>query len=346
MRLSIFIVVMGLLAASIGVGHGAERAAALPAAPQPEVTWKGHLSGLPWASGSSSSGTILQKLRASRLDVLTMYLQVRGSWDRMVRSASVAQSYAAVLEQTGKIAVGIGLVPQSHRGQLAECAAGQFDPYIRAIGTTLLAKSEDHRLLLRLGWEANNMGSFPWAVTDDGTVWKACYRRWVAILRSLPGNWRFTMVWNMATRGTFPYHIDAMYPGNDVVDVIGVQFFDRCPVITNEATWQQRLAATRPNGSPIGLGSWLAYARSKGKLLALPEWAIGGPYKPGACGGTGYIGADNPFVIRRLFAWLKENSASLAFEAYFNAAGLGHALVTPDGRRPNPQSAAAYAELW
>jgi hypothetical protein len=349
MRLRTFLLAMGLIAAAGGAGqgavaanaHGQEKApTAGKTSPSP---WVGKLSGLPWASGSSSSGRLLERLRGRPLDVLTLYLRWRGNWADMVASAANVAKYARALPEGGKIAVSVGLVPQSHRGELSACAAGQFDQHLHEIGTTLLAGSENHQLLVRLGWEANNVGSFPWAVVDDGTSWKDCYRHWVAVLRGLPGSWRMTMVWNMATRGSFPYPIDAMYPGSDVVNVIGVEFFDRCPVIADEATWERRLNATRLDGSPMGLGSWLAYAKSKGRPLAIPEWAIGGLGQAQACGPAA---VDNAFLIRKMFAWLQENADHLAWEAYFNSDPYGHALMAPDGRCPHPRAAAAYAELW
>jgi hypothetical protein len=314
----------------------------LPASAAP-----GPRSGLPWASGASSGGMTLERIRRP-LDLSTIYLAARGDFARMVQSAANIATYARLMPKGGMIAVAVPIVPQGSRGQLAACAAGRFDTFIRQTGTTLLARSEDHRLLMRLGWEANNMGSHPWAlrsVADTGP-YKGCFRRWVQVLRSLPGASRFTMVWNMALQGSYPDHIDRLYPGGDVVDIIGAQFFDRCPPNTDEATWQRRLNGRKANGSPIGPGSWLAYAKSKGKPFAIPEWAVGGPNKPGVCGASGRVGIDNPFVIRRLFAWLQANASSIAFESYFNGAGMGHALVTAEGPSQNPKAAAAYSDLW
>ena len=122
-----------------------------------------------------------------------------------------------------KAVIAVGMVPESNRGQLNQCAGGQFDSNIRRIGTAMINAGEPDTVL-RLGWEANRVGGFPWAVQGDGSSWKACYRHWVSVLRSLPGQ-NFVMVWNMGQKGTFPLHIDNMYPGSDVVDVIGTQFY-------------------------------------------------------------------------------------------------------------------------
>lgn len=351
MRLRALLVAIGLAAAA-GLSHGAGAAVPKsevtePIGEPPRPSWGGLVSGLPWASGSSSKGFPLQELRGRGLDVETMFMANRGTWAQMVASAAWVGNYARRHPDEVKIAVSIGLVPKAARGQFVACANGDFDQHIRQIGTTLLAKSDNHTLLLRLGWEANNLNSFPWEVTGDGTTWKACFRRWVDVLRSLPGSERFVMVWNMATKGHLPYHVDQIYPGNEYVDIVATEYYDRCPAITNEKLWQQRLNSTKPNGSPTGLGSWLAYAKSKGKRLAIPEWGIGGPRKPGVCNKTVDGGIDNPFFIQRFRQWLEENADAIAWEGYFNGdlpAG-SHALLRANGTRPNPQAATAY-ERW
>jgi hypothetical protein len=166
----------------------------------------------------------------------------------------------------------------------------------------------------------------------------------------VPGQ-RFTIDWNMARKGTFPLHVDRMYPGDDVVDVIGVQQYD-CGRRTTEAAWQaayhERNART---GSPIGLGAWLAYARGKGKPLSVPEWGTGGPTN--VC--EAEPGLDNPFFIQKMFGFFRDNAPSIAYEAYFNGHGSWGSDRKPSDRngshklapsRYNPRSAAAYRSLW
>ena len=318
-------------------------AAGLEASPaQAAVTWGGVLSGLPWASGSGGGGDELADLRGSRLDVRTGYLRKTNWADMITAAASVGHLPAG----DAKAVVALGMIPETNRGQLSQCAAGQFDSSIRQVGTNLIASGAGNGVL-RLGWEANRMGSFPWAVTGDGSSWKACYRRWVSVLRSLPGQ-SFVMVWNMGQRGTFPLHIDNMYPGGDVVDVVGTQFYDRCPSIRTAADWNAKLVERQPNGSPYGIATWLAYAKGKGKRLAIPEWAIAGPRyrKNRTCNDPGF---DNPLFMQLFNGWLRQNAGSIAFEAYFNA---NEHLNPRNGTHQiapatwNPRAAAMYRQLW
>ncbi|MFO1073815.1 MAG: hypothetical protein U1E17_14300 [Geminicoccaceae bacterium] len=309
-----------------------------PVAAHAAVTWGGVMSGLPWASGSGAGGDELADLRGRPLDVRTGYLPMT-NWAAMIQSAPAVHKLAA---GGRKAVVALGMIPETNRGQLSQCAAGQFDSYIRQIGVKLISGGGGNAAL-RLGWEANRMGGFPWAVQGDGSSWKACYRHWVSVLRSLPGQ-NFVMVWNMGQKGTFPLHIDNMYPGSDVVDVVGTQFYDRCGSDRSLYDWNDKLDRKQPNGSPWGIATWLAYAKGKGKRLAIPEWGIAGPRY--ICNDPGF---DNPLFMQLFHGFLQTNASSIAFESYFN----GNAGGSPSGGTHkiapatwNPRAAAAYRSLW
>lgn len=308
-----------------------------PSLAEAGVKWGGGRSGLPWASGAVGGLAEIESLRGRKLDFKTGYVSTR-NWNQLVRDAR----WAGSLGRGGaNVVIAVGLMPNSHRGQHRQCASGQFDSYIRAFGRNLVGAGEP-KAVIRLGWEANRIGSFPWAVTGDGSSYKACFRRWVSILRSTPRE-DFTIDWNMGQRGTWSRNVDNMYPGSDVVDVIGVQNFDRCPPVRNVAAWNKKINAKANGGSPGGIGSWLRYARSKGKRLSMPEWGIGGPRdtckKPGI---------DNPFFIKQMHSWFRQNARVIAYEAYFNGHGgpasKGSAKLAPT--RHNPKAAAMYRKLW
>jgi hypothetical protein len=317
-------------------------AAAAEAAATPvlrRVVWGGTRSGLPWASGASSGSDDLETWRGRKLDVRTAFLASREGWTELAQVSWLDRWVA----DGGYTVVGVGLLPETARGQLAQCAAGAFDAWIRKIGVGMVAAGAGNAIL-RLGWEANRVGGYAWAITSDPGPFKGCYRRWVQVLRSVPGQ-SFTFDWNMGSRGSLPYHVDRAYPGDAYVDVIGVQYYDRCPPAVTQADWNLRYNAANPdNGSPWGIGRWLAYARSKGKRLSVPEWGIGGPID--ACGKPGI---DNPFFIRKMHGFFKDNAASIAYEAYFNGNGTpgvpgSHEIAPPNAI--NPLSWAAYDALW
>ena len=93
---------------------------------------------------------------------------------------------------------------------------------------------------------------------------------------------------------------------------------------------------------------YLAYAKGKGKRLAIPEWAIAGPRyrKNRTCNDPGF---DNPLFMQLFNGWLRQNAGSIAFEAYFNA---NEHLNPRNGTHQiapatwNPRAAAMYRQLW
>jgi len=323
---------------------GLAASVALPAVPAQAQQWVPIRSGLPWASGANGgSGGMrdLQAMRGRMLDVRTVFMR-RDTWAGMIVSTPGVRWHRA---DGAAIVAAFGMLPETHRGQHAACARGNFDAHIRAFGRGLVANGAP-RAILRLGWEANRLNGYPWAVTGDGSSYKACFRRWVSVLRSVPGQ-RFVIDWNMQEKSIFPP--DRMYPGNDVVDIVGVNTYDRCPPLRTEAQWNAFFNSKHRDGrNPRGLGTWLAFARKRGKKLSVPEWGIGGPFVPfSKCGGES--GIDNPLFMRKMFGFLKANAKDIAYEAYFNGHGAETARRGSHKLAPakfNPRASAVYRDLW
>jgi hypothetical protein len=294
-------------------------------------------SGLPWPSGASSGPDALEALRGRPLDLGTVFMRPKDGWAELVASADWARRPAS---RYGTVAVALPMLPESARGQLARCARGDFDHHMRAVGQKLVAAGAATGLI-RLGWEANRPGSFAWAAEGDGRSWVACYRRWADQLRGTKGQ-RFRFVWNMAAQGRFP--ATRIWPGSSYVDIVGVQYFDQCPSSRTEADWHERHHRMGPEGTPYGLGSWLAWAKNKGKKLAVPEWGIGGER---SCSGGLRPGWDNAMFVRKMAEFFRANAGWIAFEAYFNGdmkpAGGSYRLAPAVD---NPRSAAVYREMW
>ena len=333
-----------LLAAPRAMLGAAALATVLAASPPSEagVSWGGTKSGLPWASGANGgSGGMadLQAMRGRKLDVRTVFTRI-DSWSGLIVSTPGVRSH---LGDGAAIVVAFGMLPQSHRAQHAACARGNFDAQMRSFGQGLVANGAA-RAVLRLGWEANRLNGYPWAVTGDGGDYKSCFRRWVSVLRSVPGQ-RFAIDWNMQDKSVFPPA--GMYPGNDVVDIVGVNVYDRCPPMRTEAEWSSYFNSRHKDGrNPRGLASWLQFARQRGKKLSIPEWGVGGPSVVKLCTAPGF---DNAFFIRKMHEFLRANAASIAYEAYFNGHGYtsdrrGSHKLAPV--RYNPKAAAAYKGLW
>lgn len=333
MRLSALALVAALMAAPgtamvPTVAAAAEKAEITPAC-----------SGLPWPSGGSSGLDDLSPWRGSELDVRTVFSSHQ-TWEGHTASAAYVRRQ---LRPCGVLVVSAAMLPKSHAGQLAACAKGAFDHHMAAYGNGLVQAGAPSAVI-RLGYEAN-ISSFPWKITGYGQSWRNCYRRWVDVLRTVPGQ-AFSFIWNMNGRGqwTNAMPIDWVWPGDEYVDYVGVDYYDSCSSIATQADWDNRVNKKMKNGNPDGIGAWLEYARSKGKKLAVPEWGIGGPVK---CKSPKLRpGYDNPLYIQNMYNFFAANAADIAYEALFNGRDPG-----PGGYRLNPTTArplaaALYRELW
>jgi hypothetical protein len=303
-------------------------------------------SGLPWASGTSNAPIVgFGNWRGRPIDLYTTFHR-KDTWDGINANSKVVPPSRVTS------VVGFPMLPDSHRGQLRECAAGAFDAQMVRIRNTLLAHGWKGSWF-RLGWGMNRVAGgdtgspFPWAalVADQGHSYTRCFRRWAKVLNPHPTR-NFTLVWQVSKVGSFPYPIEKLWPGSDVVQVVGTDGYDRCPAVANDAQWEADFRRRDRWNNPAGLGGWQAYARLKGRPLAIPEWAVGGENSP--CAKPGF---DNPYYIRKFFRWLGRNAGTgpgqVVYESYFDHVdGLGvYALFPPEGDA-HPRSAAAYRELW
>lgn len=324
-----FLIAAALAAAASLPGHAKAQAV-------PKATLDSACSGLPWPSGGSAGLGDLYPWRGRDLDVRTIFT-AKETWPAIAASAASAKNHVG---KCGKIVVSVSMLPKSHRGRLGSCAVGRFDGFMRQLGVGLVTRGAA-QAIVRLGYEAN-LDSFPWAITGDGQGWARCYRRWVDVLRSVPGQ-GFSFIWNMNGRGQWSNKNDIarVWPGDDYVDYVGVDYYDSCPAIRSQADWDWRVNRKMRSGSPDGIGAWLAFAKARGKKLAVPEWGIGGPQ---GCPVPGY---DNPLFIQNMRAFFAAHAADIAYEALFN----GRSGDDPAGYRLNPttvrtQAAAAYLEGW
>ena len=104
------------------------------------------------------------------------------------------------------------------------------------------------------------------------------------------------MCWNPGKATAGGNHIDEFYPGDDYVDIIGVDFYDNgssgIPHLENNRLWDLYYMKTNDNG-PVGIGAWYEYAKDKGRVLGVGRSpiSVGGGTACGAgrwgCGASG-----------------------------------------------------------
>jgi hypothetical protein len=202
---------------------------------------------------------------------------------------------------------------------LADVAGGlhdaDFDVAARAI-------AQAHpRAIIRLGWEMNitGMGWFAKGHEDD---YVQAFRRVVGIFRRHSGGFKFDWCpgW-----GPQDMPADTAYPGDDVVDTIGLDVYDFKSEGSASERWTRNYLE-----APFGLQWQRQFAFSHGKLMSYPEWGVG-------------RSGDNADFVQQMYDWFAANQASIAYAAYFDVDGLWPTQID-NGRFP--KSASLFRKLF
>ncbi|WP_232291767.1 glycoside hydrolase family 26 protein [Frankia sp. QA3] len=275
------------------------------------------------------------RFRGRPNDVVVMYTE-RSSWSAitdpwMGRSASTFSGYA------GTWVITQPLFPDSgaQKGNLADCAAGNYDAKWRQFGRWLMSMGRGDSFV-RLGWEFNGLW-FAWAATDP-QQWIQCFRNASSAIKATSPQVRID--WNLNAHGsTTPVGAFDLYPGDQYVDVIGIDSYDQYPPSPTYADFDNQC-----NGD-AGLCQVITFARTHHKLFSVPEWGVVSQQGTKA-GRGGAAGGDNPAYMEKMYETFAHNADILAYEAYFPDAEEGNvrsSLVNPN---LNPASAAVYQRLW
>jgi hypothetical protein len=190
-------------------------------------------------------------------------------------------------------------VPLTVKGTaLADIAEGLHDAEFEAAARAI--SEAQPKAIIRLGWEMNLADSAWFAKNQEADYIKA-FRRVVGIFRRYSNDFRYDWC-----PGWGPQQLaaDLVYPGDDVVDYIGLDVYD----FKSEGSPQQRWDANYLK-APFGLQWQRDFAAQHGKRMSYPEWGFGN---------TG----DNPFFIQQMHDWFSNNEANIAYAAYFNVDGL------------------------
>jgi len=249
----------------------------------------------------------------------------RTSWQNMLNSVTWSSNCWAGTNYRVSQAVPMLL----DRGTtLREGANGAYDQHFARLGRLLVAKGRANAYL-RIGWEFNG-DWYAWSAEKDPEAFVQYFRRLVKVFRAVPGQ-KFQIVWNPA-RGQHKIAPDRVYPGDDVVDVIGLDIYNtswRKEDVDPEVRW--RNAANQPYSL-----SWLRdFAAQHNKPIALPEWGTGtSPNRQGQ--------GDDPVFIRHMAAWIAANN--VVYHAYWDYAAPDYNAELSGGRQP--RSAAAFREAF
>jgi len=259
----------------------------------------------------------------------------RDSWESMTAATWFYDAFAGF---PGRLVITQSLVPDRRPQDMAACAAGDHDADWRTFGR-LMVEHGRAASVVRLGWEFNATSN-SWAAVDP-QQWIACFRRAAQGIRQ--GDPAVTIEWTVNGHVTDRRTCDGLsircWPGDDVVDLVGIDWYDQGPAVRSRADFVAEAAR------PEGLNWLLAFARAHGKRFAVGEWGV-------APGSTGNETGENPAFIGWMHDWFTQNAGELAYETYFTNCDEGEAesnLWRPPGPgcvRENVESGRIYRELW
>ena len=221
-----------------------------------------------------------------------------------------------------KLVIGQSMIPTE--GMPADWrrrgARGQYDGRIRLLARNLV-KAGLGRSVIRLGFEANGDWNADHVGHSDRDFaqWRRYWARFARVMNRVPGA-RFTFDWNLnAAYRDIP--LRKIYPGDRVVDVIGIDVYDSSGRTLPAAASPRRWPAIARQ--PGGVREIVAFARSRRKPISIPEWGLVGRADNG--------GGDNARFVAAIAALVRTNQ--VAYQAYFNNDQLADCLEIQKQRR-------------
>ena len=241
--------------------------------------------------------------------------------------------------QPRRLVLGVAMLPEPSDDTIERGARGDYDVHYQRLARELVAGGQ-HDAILRVGWEFNLPGS-RW-FTSNHNAFSTYWRRIVESMRSQPGS-AFQFDWNV-NNGNGSVDATNYYPGDDVVDYIGVDAYDvtskaypyedQCDAACRAAA-QDKAWNLGTFGGTRSLSFWSAFARQHNKPMSLPEWGLWNS-------ADRIGGADNPAYIRRMHQFIVDPRNRVGYHAYFehDGAEAQHRLAT------FPESADLFRRLF
>jgi len=195
---------------------------------------------------------------------------------------------------------------------LRQGANGAYDGHFQTLAERLVERGAVDTIIVP-GWEMNGT-TYSSRCAADPDAWTAYWRRIVAAMRAVPGQrFRFDFT---AVRGAQAIAWSQCYPGDDVVDIVGMDTYDQHPGRTFDDFVQQ-------SG---GLREHAEFAAAHGKPMSFPEWGL-------------FDYGDDAGYVRAMHEWIM--SHDVVYQTITDYCPHG---VWECGR--NPDASAAYRELF
>ncbi len=205
-----------------------------------------------------------------------------------------------------QLIITVGFVPQPELAGdwLDACASGAYDQHAANLAHNLVAAGLGDSVI-RLAHEANDDAS-PFAIPTDAAgqaKWAQCWHHEAAAMKSVPGaqlllDWCVNAYWR-------PLPLAGWYPGDDVVDIIGIDAYDSGlrDYSSQPAGWTHLVTQTN------GIAGLTAFAAAHGKPLSVPEWGL----EPS--GSPWYGMGDDPMYVNGMAGVF--SGTTLDYESYF-----------------------------
>jgi hypothetical protein len=232
----------------------------------------------------------------------------------------------------------VRIPPEQIAANLQAGARGDFDQYFLAKAANMVQAGLG-RTYIAIGNEAQGNWNFQ-QYGPDVVAWKAYWRRIANIFHAASPKFKTAFVMGIQAftqdlEGN-PVPIDRAWPGDDVVDVAGIDFFDgnygyyddSRPYSEQWASiWEHVIVADNPPRNNYGLNWWARFNAAHGnKPFVMQTWGLN---KAG----------DNTYLIQRLYEWLATHH--VAYANYFDVGGVSLSAST---RFPN--ASALYQRLF
>lgn len=187
-------------------------------------------------------------------------------------------------------------------------ASGRFDKHYRTLAERLVRMKAPDTVIV-LGWEMNGT-TYSHRCGPDPQAWKRYWRSIVDMMRSVPGQ-RFRFDFTPA-RGLDAIPWPECYPGDDVVDIIGMDTYDQPAGRSFEDHVRE----------PYGLQAQVDFAAEHRKAISYPEWGL-------------FRNGDNPEYVHRMLEWFDRHKPLYQTITDYCPHGVWQC-------RDNPGSAEAY----
>jgi hypothetical protein len=254
----------------------------------------------------------------------------RRSWADLRRSYGDAK---AILDSGGIVVVSIPHAPESEGDTMNQRGANDaYRDEQRELGKWWADQGlNSDRFAIRLGWEFNG-NWYAWSANRPGgpAVLRESIRHFVTNVRAGGATKvRFNLCANKGPSQS-KAHFPEVFPGADIIDVVGIDMYDMWAPTFTDADWERELTKAP---TPAFVAD---FARQHGIQWS---WDEGGNSWDAKSGGK-----DNPFYWAKRWEFLNEHAESCAWDVTYLHPGAPASLK--HDFPSNPRSWAAYKSLY